>query len=167
MSLVLSLVVCLSVLSPIAFGERTIRMNNRCGQAIWIGQTTNNNNAPLQGGIRRLDANGNTVFSIPDSGWAGRMWPKTGCNNNGEACAFGQSVPPCGPQGCTPPADTKIEFFFPSAQDKNTIWYDISLVDGYSLPAEIIPSKLVSCNKPNNSDFRSLTFYILCSKLFV
>lgn len=45
--------------------------------------------------------------------------------------------------GCQPPAETKIEFFFPPAGDPRNVWYDISLVDGYSLSMEIIPSKKV------------------------
>lgn len=43
-----------------------------------------------------------------------------------------------------PPAETKVEFFYPAQNDQNAVWYDISLVDGYSLPMEIIPDKQVS-----------------------
>lgn len=49
-------------------------------------------------------------------------------------------MPPCLPTGCDPPAETKVEFFFPRLNDGSDVWYDISLVDGYSLAAEIIPS---------------------------
>lgn len=70
----------------------------------------------------------------------GRFWPKTGCDSNGFNCEVGQSVPPCGPTGCSPPAETKVEFFFPPVGDGNNVWYDISLVDGYSLATEIKPS---------------------------
>lgn len=57
-----------------------------------------------------------------------------------------------------------MEFFFPPVGDSGDIWYDVSLVDGYSLPAEIIPSvqqgscvttdchiSLAAC--PQNEDF--------------
>lgn len=48
--------------------------------------------------------------------------------------------------GCDPPAETKVEFFFPPVGDSGDVWYDVSLVDGYSLPAEIVPSVQVgSC----------------------
>lgn len=70
----------------------------------------------------------------------GRFWPKTGCDGNGQNCVSGQSVPPCGPRGCDPPAETKVEFYFPAAGASGSVWYDVSLVDGYSLPAEIVPS---------------------------
>lgn len=70
----------------------------------------------------------------------GRFWPKTGCDGGGQNCETGQSVSPCGRNGCDPPAETKVEFFFPPAGDRNNVWYDISLVDGYSLPVQIVPS---------------------------
>jgi hypothetical protein len=41
--------------------------------------------------------------------------------------------------GCQPPADTKVEFYFPSQPPHEDSWYDISLVDGYSLPMKIVP----------------------------
>lgn len=143
MSPLLSLLVCLSISAPVAFGGRTIRVSNRCRQTIWIGQLTNDNGAPLPGGVRRLETNADTVYIIPDSGWTGRMWPKVGCNKHGDGCEFGQSIPPCGPLGCTPPAETKVEFHIPSVSSGQGVYYDVSLVDGYSLPAEIIPSRIV------------------------
>lgn len=71
---------------------------------------------------------------------AGRFWPKTGCDDSGQNCESGQSVDPCNEGGCDPPADTKVEFFFPPSGDPGAVWYDVSLVDGYSLAAEIVPS---------------------------
>ena len=41
--------------------------------------------------------------------------------------------------GCQPPADTKIEFNFPPQPPTSDSWYDISLVDGYSLAMSITP----------------------------
>ena len=79
------------------------------------------------------------ICQIPNAGWAGRFWPKTGCNSGGTECEFGDSVPPCPSNGCQPPADTKVEFNFPSQPPNQDSWYDISLVDGYSLPMKIVP----------------------------
>lgn len=101
----------------------------------------------------------------------GRFWPKSGCDGSGHNCEVGQSVDPCNPGklkffflvfvrcsnefhssigGCDPPAETKVEFFFPPAGDPGDVWYDVSLVDGYSLPAEIVPSVQVgSCVTTN------------------
>lgn len=53
---------------------------------------------------------------------------------------MGQSDPPCPSGGCQPPADTKVEFFFPPINNGEQVWYDVSLVDGYSLSAKIVPS---------------------------
>ena len=41
--------------------------------------------------------------------------------------------------GCQPPADTKIEFNFPPQPPTSDSWYDISLVEGYSLAMSITP----------------------------
>jgi hypothetical protein len=79
------------------------------------------------------------LLQIPSGGWAGRFWPKINCNSAGDECEFGQSSPPCPAGGCHPPADTKVEFYFPSQPPKEDAWYDISLVDGYSLPMKIVP----------------------------
>jgi len=78
------------------------------------------------------------LTQIPSNQWAGRMWPKIGCDGGGLNCLFGQSSPPCPSGGCQPPADTKIEFFFPR-NFAGQAWYDISLVDGFSLPVDIVP----------------------------
>lgn len=123
-------------------GARSIAFVNRCNYPIWISAFPTVGN-----GIQRIEPKARTIYNIPDSGWKGRMWPKTGCDGNGQNCAVGQSIPPCPPNGCQPPAETKVEFFFPVINDRNAVWYDISLVDGYSLPMEIIPDKQVSqCN---------------------
>jgi len=96
-----------------------------------------------------------------------------GCDGSGQNCQVGQSVPPCPSGGCQPPSDTKVEFFFPSASDNgNQVWYDISLVDGYSLPVEINPStqtdscvvtncalSLDSCPSNENSGLGDLHVY--------
>lgn len=175
MSVLISLVLCLAISSSAVFGQRTISVTNRCPHTIWVGQSTNDDGAPLDGGIRQLDANANTVINIPDGGWKGRLWPKTGCNGEGQECKFGQAIPPCGPNGCTPPADTKVEFNFPPAQEQTDVWYDISLVDGYSLPVEIVPSQTVRfilgsyslfVKKINGiSNFFSIDQHMHCNKL--
>lgn len=95
-------------------------------------------------GIQRLQQNARITYNIPTSGWKGRFWPKTECDGSGQNCAVGQSVSPCPTGGCQPPADTKVEFFYPAINDPNAVWYDVSLVDGYSLPMEIVPDKQVN-----------------------
>lgn len=125
-----------------ALGGRKIQFNNQCGKDIWVSPSTNANQGPTLD-IAKIGNGGSYTYNIPDSGWGGRFWPKLDCDGSGQNCAVGQSVPPCPSGGCQPPADTKVEFYFPQVGG-NSVWYDISLVDGYSLPAQIVPSNQVS-----------------------
>ena len=116
-----------------------LSVENSCDFTIWLATTPNFGQQPLPGGNARVDPGQKYVYQIPGGGWAGRFWPKINCDASGEACEFGQSSPPCPSQGCQPPADTKVEFYFPSQPPHEDSWYDISLVDGYSLPMRIVP----------------------------
>lgn len=87
------------VLVQFTAGLRFIDVTNRHNFPIWI-ETKTNPDSPgqLTQGITRLDPGRKTRYSISDAGWAGRLWPKTGCNGRGVECEFGQSVEPC-PKG--------------------------------------------------------------------
>lgn len=120
--------------------SRYIRVYNRYGNTIWLQSLGNRGHPPLQNGeIIKVDADASHTYEITDGEWAGLIWPKIRCQNNGQNCDFGQSKEPCPAGGCHPPADTKVEFYFPPNGDAKDSFYDISLVDGYSLSAEIIP----------------------------
>lgn len=123
--------------------DRRITFKNRCSQAVWISPLTNAQGAPI-GNIQKLNQQQEYSYIVPDSGWGGRFWPKTGCDGSGQNCQVGQSIPPCPSNGCQAPAETKVEFFYPEVDSRSTVWYDVSLVDGYSLPMEIKPSQTVS-----------------------
>jgi hypothetical protein len=131
---------CLSVLAVVgSLQARTINIRNNCPYNVWI-QTLNTQGAVLPDGIVNLGQGASHVYYIPDGIWGGRLWPKTGCDGSGNNCETGQSMAPCGPTGCDPPAETKMEFFFPDFNVGGDTWYDISLVDGYSLPTRISPT---------------------------
>lgn len=108
--------------------RRYIQVGNRNNFPIWIETLTNNNAAPLSNEIVRINPGGRVKYQIRNEGWAGRLWPKIGCDQNGANCEFGQSLPPCPSGGCHPPADTKVEFFFPRQNSPDNSFYDISLV---------------------------------------
>lgn len=108
-------------------GLRYIEVGNRNRFPIWIETQTNNNGPPLHA-IVKLPPGARNKYTISDGGWAGRLWAKVGCDDSGHNCEFGQSVPPCPPGGCHPPAETKVEFFFPQVDSPNDAYYDISLV---------------------------------------
>lgn len=114
-----------------------LSIKNSCSVPIWVQTQPNANMPPLSDGIVKLAPNASHSYNITGN-WAGRFWPKTKCDQNGNNCATGQSAPPCPTGGCQPPADTKVEFNFDDP-GTNQSWYDISLVDGYSLPVEIVP----------------------------
>lgn len=88
---------------------RYIKVANKNSFPIWIETLTNPDSSgpPLQKVIR-VNPGAVQQYNIQDVGWAGRLWPKIGCNNQGNNCVFGQSQPPCPSGGCHPPADTKV-----------------------------------------------------------
>lgn len=140
-------IILLSYIYLSADGARQITFGNNCGHDLWISPLTNNQGPGLPGGIVRLSRGARYSYRIPDGGWGGRFWPKTGCDGSGQQCEVGQSIPPCPPGGCQPPAETKVEFFFPRTGVADNVWYDVSLVDGYSLPAKIVPNRSVCLKK--------------------
>jgi hypothetical protein len=111
-----------------------ITVTSQCSFPIWIGTA---GNPALSGGIPRLNPGASVTFPIPSTWISGRMWPKIGCDGSGNNCQFGQSVDPCPSGGCQPAANTLVEFTISNGQAD----YDISFVDGYSLPVQIVPSK--------------------------
>lgn len=134
---------------------RTIKVENQYDHDIWIQSLNNPEYSPLFGGrVVKLRPGTQFTYNITDRGWAGRFWPKTKCNARGEDCEFGQSMIPCPTGGCHPPADTKVEFFFPPNGDSRASYYDISLVDGYSLGAKIIPYHNVSFVSTHTCDVK-------------
>src|SRR5262245_7849823 len=149
--------VLVGLMAPAAVAAQApqISITNDCDFPVWIAQlqgfdkqangfypvlqSTNPNPAS------RLDASQTAVYMIPHpAGWVGRFWPKVGCDANGANCTVGSSKDGCPATGCQPPADTLVEFFYPSdppAPDTDERPnYDISLVDGYTLAMKIEPS---------------------------
>lgn len=156
-------VALVALLVHCTFALRYIEVGNNRGAPIWIQSQPNDGKPPLRGGqIVKLNPSERTRYDIDDGGWAGRLWAKVGCDDGGNNCRFGQSIPPCPPNGCHPPAETKVEFFFPPINSPDASFYDISLVDGYSLAAEIIPFRDVS-DHSNGSECMSIDEHLLYS----
>ena len=131
--------VMLAMMAISAISALELTVQNNCAFTTWLATTPNFQIDPLPDGTVQLNSGQRYVYNIPNQGWAGRFWPKTGCDSAGTNCNFGDSAPPCPANGCQPPADTKIEFNFPPQPPNQDSWYDISLVDGYSLPISITP----------------------------
>ena len=119
-----------------------------------VAVSSNSGSPHLPGANARLDTGASIIYQIPAGGWAGRIWPKIQCDGSGNNCLFGQSSPPCPPNGCQPPADTKAEFNFVG---NGEAWYDISLVDGDSNLVLIVPKKQV-----NNNEVKKIILTNLC-----
>lgn len=132
-------ILIVTILIHCTFAGRNIEIWNKRPTPIWIQSNLKGRE------IVKIDATTSAKYEIDDAGWdSGMLWPKTGCDETGQNCLFGQSREPCPAGGCQPPAETKIEFTFSAIDNQGHTFYDISLVDGYSMGVEIIPYKDVS-----------------------
>ncbi|MFO0761213.1 MAG: RICIN domain-containing protein [Byssovorax sp.] len=113
-----------------------LRVTNRCGEPIWIAHSQNMPGAQNV----RLNSGQSADYPIPDGGLpAARLWPKIGCDGNGLNCTIGDSVAPCPPGGCAPPVDSKFEVSFGPKGSPTPTYYNLSQVDGYTLPFKVVP----------------------------
>jgi hypothetical protein len=117
-----------------------LRIISACTQPIWIAHS---NNVPAPQNTR-LDAGDYLDYAIPAAGLASaRFWPKLGCDANGRNCKIGDNGEgggaPCGVSGCQPPIDSKFEATFAAIASSQATFYNLSLVDGYTLPFAVTP----------------------------
>jgi len=118
-----------------------LRITSHCAQPIWIAHSdnvTDPQNVKLTSGQWH-------DYQIPAGGLpAARFWPKTGCDAGGHACAIGDNGQgggqPCPANGCQPPVDSKLEVSFAAVGSSAQTWYNLSQVDGYTLPFAVAPS---------------------------
>ena len=112
--------------TPMPLGDQTLPrklyIENQCTYTTWtISQGTP---SPLPGGTPlKLDPGQAVVLGWSDK-FSGRIWPRSGCSANGSNCTQGN-----GP-------DTLAEFTLTAGMASD--WYDVSLVDGFSIPVGII-----------------------------
>ncbi|MCE9577674.1 MAG: thaumatin family protein [Deltaproteobacteria bacterium] len=126
--------------APLPEQTARLRVVNRCAQPIWIAHS--DNLAADQNVALVTDAFHD--YDIPAGGLASvRLWPKTGCDATGHSCLIGDNGEgggkPCGPNGCQPPFDSKFEATFADTASSAETWYDLSLVDGFTLPLAVRP----------------------------
>jgi hypothetical protein len=117
-----------------------LRIVSMCAQPIWIAHSSNVG-APQN---IRLQTGEFHDYSIPTGGLASaRFWPKIGCDATGHNCSIGDNGEgggaPCGPGGCQPPIDSKFEVTFAASGSSAATFYNLSLVDGYTLPFAVAP----------------------------
>ncbi len=140
---------------PSSASRVRLRIKNGCSKdAMWIA------NFAFQTAYfpqdLKLAAGESHDFAIPDAGLAAtRFWAKWGCDDSGGGCAIGSSGGPgesCPDSGCAPPLDSKFEATFgcmpgtkdcahnpssPSEPLAATDWWDVSQVDGWTLPYKV------------------------------
>jgi len=133
------LLVILSV-TELVTSNHPFTVINRCSQTIWVG-TFGDDDIPA-GGSFKLDPNGQRSFTAIQGWTSGRIWGKTGCDDNGKNCETGEA-----PEGgrTTLQAVTLAEFGLDKWMGMD--FYDISLVDGFNVPITIQPTGTV--NEPN------------------
>lgn len=126
--------------APLPPQATRLRIVSRCAEPIWIAHS---NNVPNEQNVR-LEPGGFHDYAIPASGLAAaRFWPKVGCDASGRGCRVGDNGEgggaPCGPSGCQPPFDSKFEVTFAPIGGNDATFYNLSLVDGYTLPFKVTP----------------------------
>ncbi|OXG81108.1 thaumatin family protein [Cryptococcus neoformans Gb118] len=137
------------LLIPSSFA-RQITVKNSCSSTIWPGMHTGGSIIPDQATGWELAAGGQTKFTVPEDWTAGRIWARSGCvvQDGAFQCLTGQ----CGSgengdvtcENSDQPPATLAEFtLIPGGEDN----YDISLVDGFNIPLNIIPS-ISTCAEP-------------------
>ncbi|HEY1536082.1 MAG TPA: thaumatin family protein [Polyangiaceae bacterium] len=102
---------------------RKLYIENRCPYEIWNfaqPQNTFPGSVPY-----KMEPNTAIVVGWPDK-WSGRTWARTQCTGSGGNLSCAQKNGP----------DTLVEFTLTAGM--NSDWYDISLVDGFTIPAAIL-----------------------------
>ncbi|GAB5360655.1 hypothetical protein AAMO2058_000645800 [Amorphochlora amoebiformis] len=139
--------------------QARLTITNGCESApMWIAHMAGAGIGPDPQNIL-LQSSKSYQFTIPDGLQATRYWPKMGCDSDGNACTLGGSGGPgqkCnGTVGCAPPIDTKFEATWGvtgqpcnpgKGQYAGCDWFDVSLVDGFTLPFKMEVSQ--DCNLP-------------------
>jgi Thaumatin family len=126
--------------TPLPPQTARLRVVSRCAASIWIAHSDN-----VAGDQDvELDDGDYHDYDIPAGGVAStRFWPKLGCDATGHACAVGDNGEgggaPCPAGGCEPPFDSKFEATFAATGSADATWYDLSLVDGFTLPLTVTP----------------------------
>ncbi|CAO0792018.1 unnamed protein product [Mucor circinelloides] len=106
--------------SFLKFGQPTVNVVNKCSSTLKVG---NSIDVDYFGDIVDVPAGSTHTYTLPVN-WSGRIWGRINCG--GENCFK---------SGMGSPASL-AEFHF---LDSGSVYYDISLVDGFNLPMTVAP----------------------------
>lgn len=145
----------LTTILTLISADHSVTIKNSCSFDLYPGvagsTNTSNNGFLLTSGSTQI-----VTYPLDSNGlWSGRVWPRTGCvptegDPNGLVCETGDcgNKLQCSTYGAG--GVTLAEVTHQTAQD----WYDISLVDGYSVPMSYGPQdgtgacKQIACSVP-------------------
>jgi len=162
---------------------KRFRVTNHCNEAIWIQQA----GAKLKHDDEtiKIESQDSYTYSIPNRGLPStRYLPKTGCDADGNSCDI-QSMPPCPPEGCDLPVDTKFESSWGCVHatgvpehDKERCaltgqgnpstyqdWWDGSAVDGWTLPFSVLVDDADHGLAPGAEGSPSICGPVVCANL--
>ncbi|OZJ05988.1 hypothetical protein BZG36_01237 [Bifiguratus adelaidae] len=128
---------------------RTINIINQCSYTIWPAAFADG--LPTAETGFELAAGSSKSLTVSDTLSSARFWARTGCNGTGDSltCATGDCGGKMQCAGITGQSATLAELTLSAGgQD----WYDISNVDGYSIPVRIQPTGSYSKVGGNDSD---------------
>ncbi|KAK1965658.1 Osmotin, thaumatin-like protein [Colletotrichum sublineola] len=135
-------------------------VNNSTNQTIWPaieaagsyvefsdgGRLIDYSQDPLPDGLS-LEANSQVKISLNSFPWSGRVWARQYCSPDGTGCVLGD----CGHSSCWGRSSADTTLFEITAQ-KDKVYYDISLVDGFTCGVYVEPDdddcNAVACMAP-------------------
>ena len=127
-------------MSPTMVGNqslpRKLYIENRCAYPIWNFVSNGNQNIFPDSKPFKMEPNTTIVVGWPDS-FSGRIWPRSECTGD----AYNNIK--CAQKG----DDTLVEFTLTKGFDSD--WYDISLVDGFTIPAGILQLDVPWMSRPD------------------
>jgi len=108
---------------------------NNCGFTLWMQSINAPSDADAVVMIPSRHAH-DYAINYPAYVPAFRVWPKKGCDEDGQNCDTGQQLPPCPNNVCQPPVDSLWEgtFNFSLEEGGTATSFDTSLVNGFTLP---------------------------------
>jgi hypothetical protein len=118
--------------------NREIELNNKCSNDLWIsffGNSSINNDFNQKSFFVKANDKMN-ITNFPGDWMSGRIWARTGCDQNGQNCNTGDCQADSNGQCSKDKTGLPPASLFEVSMDKNAgkDTYDGSFVDGYNLP---------------------------------
>ncbi|KAM5527309.1 hypothetical protein FOXYSP1_20181 [Fusarium oxysporum f. sp. phaseoli] len=131
----------------------TFTLKNQCSsEVIWpaiqgsLEVNGNTINDPIPAGLALNPFKSFTTAPFPVP-WSGRIWARQHCKGDGTNCRVGD----CGASSCWGKSTKAVTLFEVTAEPEK-LWYNLSLVDGYTTGISVVPDKkgckTLTCDVP-------------------